>query len=160
MKPSRSVVVARTATRSGSTPSAPASRTRIASRSGGDPRLLADQDAVGVDELPAGLAHLPVGLREQLQRVDALRRLVARREERADVAEARRAEDGVDERVRDHVAVGVAREPARVVEADAAEHERHAVLERVGVDAHADPELGHPSGSCRPRRASKTVTVS
>src|SRR5207237_2826828 len=87
-------------------------------------------------------------------------RLLARRKERADVAEAGRAEDGVGERVGDHVAVRVSRETAGMVEADAAEHERHAVLERVRIDAGADPQAGHPSGSCRPSRPSNTVTVS
>ena len=36
--------------------------------------------------------------------------------------------------MRDDVAVGVPGEPARVLELDPAEHERHAVLERVRVD--------------------------
>jgi len=43
---------------------------------------------------------------------------------------------------------------------DAAEDERDAVLERVRVEAAADAVLGHPRGSCRPRRPSNTVTVS
>ena len=50
------------------------------------------------------------------------------------------------------VAVRVAGEPARVVEANAAEHERHAVRERVRVDAGADPELSQaaPAVALRP----------
>ena len=41
----------------------------------------------------------------------------------------------------------MAGEPTRVVETAAAEHERHAVGERVGIDAEPDPEVRHPSGS-------------
>ncbi len=47
----------------------------------------------------------------------------------------------------DHVAVGVARKTARMIEGDAAENERDTVLERVRVDAEADPELRHASAS-------------
>ena len=32
-----------------------------------DPRLLADEHAIGVDEPPPGLLHLPIGLRQQRQ---------------------------------------------------------------------------------------------
>ena len=120
-----------------------------------DPRLLADQDAVRVDELEAGLAHLRVGVAQQVERVGAVPARVAGGEERADVAEPGRAEHGVGERVRDHVAVGVAGEAARMLDRDAAEHERNAVLERMRVDADADAELRHraPPGA---RRASET----
>src|SRR5579862_9945177 len=52
----------------------------------GDPRLLADEHAVGVDELEARSRHLRIGLREQLERRDAAQRLVVGGKERADVA--------------------------------------------------------------------------
>ena len=70
-----------------------------------------------------------------------------------------RAQHGVGEGMGDHVAVGVAGEPARVVEANASEHERDAVRERVRVDADADAELSQaaPAVALRP---SNTVTVS
>ena len=105
-----------------------------------DARLLADQHAVGVDELPARLAHLAVGLPEQVERRRAAVLLVARREERADVSEVRRAEERVDERVRDHVAVGVTGETSWIVDRHAAENERHALLERVRVVPRGRPE--------------------
>ncbi len=41
--------------------------------------------------------------------------------------------------MREHVAVRVAGEAARMVDPDAAEHERDAVLEGVGVETGADP---------------------
>src|SRR5207245_6405039 len=58
-----------------------------------------------------------------------------------------RAEHGVDQRVRDDVAVGMAGEAARMLEPHAAEHERHAVGERVCVDADPDPVLVHASAA-------------
>ena len=64
--------------------------------------------------------------------------LVPGGKERADVAEPGRAEQGVDERVGDHVAVGVAGEATRVLDLDAAEDERDALLERMRVEAEAD----------------------
>jgi len=48
--------------------------------------------------------------------------------------------------VRDHVPVRVPGEPTRVIEADAAEHERDAFRKRVRVDAQPDPQ-GHASTS-------------
>ena len=93
---------------------------------GRDARLLADEHAVGVDEPPARRPHLRVGLGQQRERRDAAEALVARGEERADVAEPGRAEQRVDQRVREDVAVGVAGEAARMVELDPAEHERDA----------------------------------
>ena len=101
------------------------------------------------------VAHLRVRLGEQHERRDAAEALLARREERADVAEPGRAEQRVDQRVREHVAVGVAGEAARVVELDAAEHERHALLERVRVDADADAEVRHAPAPPAARRASR-----
>ena len=80
VKPRKSVVVARTLTRPTSTPSAPASRLAHRLPVRRDPWLLPDQDAVGVDELEARLAHVPVGLGEQLERVGAAVALVVGRE--------------------------------------------------------------------------------
>ena len=108
VKPRPSVVVARTATRSRFDPERvgkPRAH-RVAMRR--EPRLLADQHDVGVLELPAGLAHAAPRLAQQLDRVRALERRVAGREERADVLHARCAEHGIGERMREHVAVGVA----------------------------------------------------
>ena len=68
--------------------------------------------------------------------------------------------EGVDERVRDDVAVGVPGEPPRLVrELDAAEHERNALGEGVSVHPDPDPDA-HGSLSCRRTRRSKTETVS
>ena len=58
-----------------------------------DARLLADEDAVGVDEPPPRFANLAVGLPQEIERRRSAVLLVARREERADVAEVRSAED-------------------------------------------------------------------
>ena len=145
VKPRKSVVVARTLTRS---PRRRRARLRGAGASPpGAARSAAPgrQHAVGVDEHEAGLAHLAVGLGQQLERVGAAVALVVGGEERPDVGEPRGAEQGVGERVGDHVAVGVAREPARVVDRDPAEDERHAGVERVRVDPEADAKVAHAS---------------
>ena len=94
-------------------------------------------------------ADVRPGLREELQRVGSGERRVARGEERSDVLEPGRAEHRVGQRVGEDVAVRVARETARVLDPDASEHERHALLERVRVEAGADAVLRHgsaPSG--------------
>ena len=97
---------------------------------------------------------------KELEGVDPGRRRLVRRKQRPDVAQARRAQQRVDQRVRDHVTVGVSCKTARVVEADTSEDERNAVGERVRVDAEADAQVAHPSGTCIGRRCSNTVTVS
>ena len=102
------------------------------------------EHAVGVDEPPArphAPARRPPSSRASGR--DAAQALVAEGKSAADVAEAGRAEKRVDQRVSDHIAVGVAGEPARVVDLDPAEHERHAVVEGVGVDADPDAVLSH-----------------
>lgn len=134
-----------------------------------DRRLLADEDAVGVRELVPGARNLVVRAAKEVDGRRAAPRRIARREERSDVAEARRPEEGVDERVGEHVAVGVPGEPAGMLDADAAENERHAVGESVRVEAEADPVVaqplirgsgfGHPSGSIRRCRPSNIATV-
>src|SRR5699024_3388082 len=78
----------------------------------------------------------------------------------ADVPEPGRAEHGVRQRMRDHVAIRMAGEPARMLEANAAEHERHAVLERVGVDADPDAELAHASHEATSSRSARSVIFS
>src|SRR4029077_17869788 len=77
-----------------------------------------------------------------------------------DVALAGRAEDRVDQRMDDHVAVRVTRETGLAGEVDACEHERHPVLEPMRIDPEPDAEIAHPSGSSRASRRSKSVTVS
>src|SRR5436309_1974039 len=114
---------------------------------------LADGHAVGIGQVPTRVADLRVGAREQVERRSALPLVGVGREKRADVTEAGGAEQRVDQRVRDHVAVGVAREPSPRVDLDPAENERHTLDERVRVDADSHP---HPSGSWRRSRRSKT----
>ena len=161
MKPSRSVVVARTAIRSASTPKRSAIRGASASRTaasrGSSP--IRTQSAL-TSSKPARRTPR-VRLREQVERVGALPARIVRREQRADVAEPGGAEHRVDQRVRDHVAVGVAGEPARMVELDAAEDERHALDERVRVDADPDAESltrAAPGAAGAPRTPSPSRT--
>ena len=108
-----------------------------------DARLLTDHDAVGADELVPGRSHLPVRLGEKHERVRAAVALVVGREQRADVGEARCAEQRIGQRVGDDVAVGVADETSGMVDRDTPEDERDAVAERVCVDAEADAKVAH-----------------
>ena len=140
VKPRRSVVVARTLTRPTSTPSAPASRSHISSRR---PRRSAAPRRRGRSRRSRAPSPPRAPRGRPLQRrssEDAPRYCSSSgREERADVAEVRGAEDRVDERVRDDVAVGVAGQTARILDRHAAEHERHALLERVRVVRRSRP---------------------
>ena len=127
---------------------------------GREPRLLADQDDVRVLELESEPADTLGGEPKQVERGGAAPARIAGREHRADVVEPRCAQDRVDERVREHVAVGVAGKAPRRLDRHASEDERDPVRKGVRVDADADAKLGHPSGSGRLRRSSKTVTAS
>ena len=65
--------------------------------------------------------------------------------------------------MRDHVAVGVAREASRVLDRDATEDERDTLVERVCVDADADPEVTHgsnASASGSDARSSRPIVAS
>src|SRR5205807_5562973 len=97
-------------------------------------------------------------LAEQVDRIASGERRVVRGEEGADVLHPGRAEHGIGERVRQHVAVGVAGEAARMLDANAAEYERHAVLERMRVEARADPVIRHSHDAIF-ARSSAVVTL-
>ena len=126
-----------------------------------EPRLLADQHDVRVRELPARARDVPPRLTQQLERVGSLEGRIAGGEERADVLEPGGSEHRVRERVREHVAVGVAREAARMVDPNAAEHERHAVLQRMRIEAGPDAVLAHvASHDAIFARSSAVVTLS
>jgi hypothetical protein len=75
------------------------------------------------------------------------------RVEVADVAEGCRAEQCVGDCVQDDVGVGVTGQPARVLDADAAEDERSAVNEAVRVVTGADAEHDYPPFTFRARVA-------
>jgi hypothetical protein len=84
---------------------------------------------------------------QQCERVDPGRRRLVRREERADIADPGGSEQRVDQRVRDHVAVRVPCQPARMLEAHTAEHEGNVVRERMRVHAETDAQGAHPTGT-------------
>ena len=106
-------------------------------------RLLADEDHVRVRQPPARVPDPLPGLCEEVERIGAREREVCGGEERADVFEPGRAEQGVGQRVGEDVAVRVARQAAWMLDPNAAEHERDALLEGVRVEAGADAVLRH-----------------
>src|SRR4029077_11092635 len=96
--------------------------------------------AVGVDKPPAALLDLAVGLTQEVEAGGTVVARVVGGKQRSDVSQPGSAEHRVDQRMREHVAVRVAGEAAVVVEANTAEHERHAPLECVRVDTDPDPQ--------------------
>src|SRR5665811_1202495 len=111
------------------------------------PRLLADDGRVDVDDLAADRAD---GGAQQVDRVGAAPALLVVGEEGADVAAAGGAQQRVDHRVGEHVGVGVAAEAARVLDLHTAQDQRPALGEAVTVVADAD---AHLSDSRLPGRA-------
>ena len=108
-----------------------------------EPRLLADQDDVGVHELEPRRAHVAVGPRQEIERPDTPPALVVRGKERTDVVESRGPEQRIEKGVRDDVAVRVACEPEPERDLDTAEDERASLLEAVRVDTEADAKLSN-----------------
>ena len=84
---------------------------------------------------------------------------LVRGKEGPEIAQPRRAEDGVDHGVGEDVGVGVALEAAIVGNLDPAENQRAPLREPVRVVANADAGA-HPSGSRRRRRRSNTASSS
>ena len=123
------------------------------------PRLLADERRVDVDD-PAG-DRADDGA-QQVDRVGVAPALLVVGEERADVAAAGGAEQGVDHRVGEDVGVGVPGEAALVLDLDPAEDQAAALREAVAVVADPDASSAQssrtaaPSGSRRRWRRSKT----
>ena len=118
------------------TPQARARFSRIRSRYG---ESLGACAAIVDIQLKAVRAHDLHHARQQDERVGALVRGVGVGEEPADVAEPTRPQDGVRERVRDDVGVGVAVKPAIVRNVHAAQDQAAALGE--GVDVIAVPDV-------------------
>ena len=136
-------------------PSTLASDSRIASRCGASFGALEHHGDVDVVDDPAGGRHVLQHGAQQRHRVGVAPQLVGVGEVLADVAEPGRAEQRVDDRVGQHVGVRVPRETSLAGDLDAAEDQRPAVGEAVGVDADAAAHR-HPIGSSRRSRPSKT----
>ena len=110
---------------------------------GRQPRALEHHGGVDVGDRPAGVRHAPGRGAQQPERVGALVGRVVVGEVLAEVAQGGGAEQGVDDRVRQHVGVGVALEPELGLERDAADHQRPAGDEAVRVVAEARANAAH-----------------
>src|SRR5258705_11106125 len=75
----------------------------------------------------------------------------------AEVAQRQGAEQGLADRMRQHVGVRVPGEPAVEVYRNSAQHERPTVRERVEVESEAD--AGHRAHARRARRRSSCVVI-
>ncbi len=105
---------------------------------------LGENHAIQVHDPPAGRGH-PVGCGPQhLGRIPPPIGRVGVGEEFADVAECRRSEQGVGDRVQKHVGIGVADGRLVVGDREPAEHERLAGTERVCVVAETDADHAGP----------------
>ena len=106
-------------------------------------RRLRDDGGIDVADAPAALLQLLGDAAQQDAAVDAGKRRVGVREMAADVAQPRRAQQRVADRVQQHVGVGMAGEPALVGNVDAADDELAIFGKSVHVEAVADPEVIH-----------------
>src|SRR3954452_7507797 len=133
-------------------------RERLAHRvaMGADLRSLEDQRRVDVHHAQILVGHDAARQPEQVDRVGVAPALVGVGEVQADVAQPGRAEQRVDDRVREHVRVGVAGQAGVMLDAHAPEDQRAARFEAVGVVAEADHVA--PTASRRRSRRSKTAT--
>ncbi len=152
MKPSFSLVVALTATRSMVTPATAAMRARMASRCGPIARRLADDGDVEMGDAAAALAHALRREGEEAVGARALPLRIAGRKMRADVAVGERAEDGVDQRMERRVGIGIAGEAALMGDAHPAEPDMIAVAERMHVVAGGGADIAE-RGELRRRDA-------
>src|SRR6266480_2725587 len=116
--------------------------------------LLGDHDAVDIDDSIAGLVQHGDRSLEHAETRSILELRIVGRKVRADVTQAGCAEERVDHRVSQHVSVGVAVQPGRVLYAHAAKHQRTPRHERVDVVSDADPH--RPTVSCSRISASTT----
>ena len=148
MKPSPSVVVAETDT--GAPPSAADSAASASARRAAKPRPVRLHLHRDVADAPARLAEQPEGAGEEDVGVGTGVLGVVGAEVRADVAEARRGEQRVDDGVGDGIAVGVARERGLARPFEAREPQRPVAAE--GVDVGADARRGALRGAGIERR--------
>ena len=122
-------------------------------------RALEHDGGVDVDHPQPLAAHQGRHLAQQRDRVGAAPALVGVGEVLADVAQPGRPQQRVHDRVREDVGVGVAGQAQLVLDAHAAEDQRAALDQAVGVVAQADHHVA-PIGSVRRSRRSKTVSSS
>jgi hypothetical protein len=106
-------------------------------------------------ELPPRRPHAAGDVAQQRHRVGSRPRRIGVGEQQPDVAQAGGAEQRVDDRVGEHVGVGVTGQAGLVRDLDAAEHEPPPGGEPVRVDADAGADA-HPIGSSRRERSSNT----
>ncbi len=146
VKPSRSLVVAFTATRETLRPviSAIFCAHDVAQRA--DLRALADHGDFEIGDAAAARGDPIDGVFQEAVGGGALPLHVAGREVRADIAVRQRAEDGVDQRMQPDIAVGMRQKAFAVRHADAAQHQMIAVAEGMDVVTGTGPDIAELRG--------------
>jgi ABC-2 type transport system ATP-binding protein len=103
---------------------------------------LGENHAIQVHDPPAGLPQSVGGSPEHFGRVSAAVDRIGVGKKFADIPQRRRSEQGIGDRVEEHVGVAVADGGLVVGDSDAAEHQAGAWFEAVGVVAEADAVHG------------------
>lgn len=97
-----------------------------------------NQSAVDVQDTVAGVGDVAHRLLDEDDGVCALPSRIARREEGADVSGGDGAEQGIGQRVQQHVAIGVSSETVGVRDGDSADAKRNSRLKFVRVETVSD----------------------
>ncbi len=146
VKPSFSVVVALTLTRSGAMPRIAAIRSIIATRCGpifGRSQMIVTSTAATA---PRASPHQFGGVAQELVGRRAAPARIARREVHADIAGADRTEHRVGQGVKADIGIGMTDEAPSVRDFDAADPEMITGGERVYVEALPDADIALPGG--------------
>ena len=106
-------------------------------------RFLGEDDDIDIDRPPAFLVETREHLAEKRARIGVAEGWVGVWIRVADVAESRRAEQGVGDGVQDDVGVTMTDQPARMLDTDAAQNQRPAFRQamRVVTDAYTEHGL-------------------
>ena len=146
VKPRRSLVVAFTATRVMFSPVISAMRARMVSRKGPIFRPLADQRHFQIGDAAAARGDPIDRVFQEFIGCRTLPFHVAGRKMRTDIAVRQRAEDGIDQRMKADIAVGMGEEAAIVRHANAANHQMIAVAEGVNVVTRPGSDVAEQAG--------------
>jgi hypothetical protein len=103
------------------------------------------QHAVGVLEFESSTAHESGDLSQKQKRIGARVARIVVREQLAHVAFAQSANNGVHERMREHIGVGMTFQAALVGDHDATQHEPPPMRKRVHVIAQSYAHVATPS---------------
>ena len=124
-----------------------------------EPGYLGEQRDVHVLDGPFGASAVVGHLAKQIQAAGVFVFRVVIRKERADVTDARRATERVDQRVADHVSVAMPLQPHIPGQFDAAKHQPAAHHQPVEIEAAAYTHIGSAASRASTINASARVVT-